>query len=193
MQITIRADAIATLTSATDITIDLKKFGVPSAIQERSVNIADDDSGAGNYVGEPQSVTVNGTKVTLALYSRFPGAEDSAGTITRSYTVTIKQSAGITNPITAGTATITVKDADATDETLKPVIKSKVKLSAAAGARGAAVTVSGVGLAKGGATVFLVRGNCPDQGDDLEKLAEQDALRERIGDPEGQIGRRHQV
>ena len=121
VQITIRADAIATLTSATDITIDLKKFGVPSAIQERSVNIADDDSGPGNYVGEPQSVTVNGTKVTLALYSRFPGAEDSAARLWRTgaYTVTIKQSAGITNPIVAGTATITVKDADATDETLE--------------------------------------------------------------------------
>ena len=187
VQVTVRGNAGAPITSATDITIDLKKFGVPSAIQERSVNIADDDSGPGNYVGEPQSVTVNGTKVTLALYSRFPGAEDSAGTITGAYTVTIKQSAGITNPIVAGTATITVKDADATDETLKPVIKSKVKLSAAAGARGAAVTVSGVGLGKGGATVFLVRGICPDQGDDPVKLADQDALRESSGDPKAKL------
>ena len=187
VQVTVRGKAEAPITSATDITIDLKKFGVPSAIQERSVNIADDDSGPGNYVGEPQSVTVNGTKVTLALYSRFPGAEDSAGTITGAYTVTIKQSAGITNPIVAGTATITVKDADATDETLKPVIKSKVKLSAAAGARGAAVTVSGVGLGTGGATVFLVRGICPDQGDDPGKLAEQDVLRESSGDPKAKL------
>ena len=187
VQVTVRANAGAAITSATDITIDLKKFGVPSAIQERSVNIADDDSGPGNYVGEPQSVTVNGTKVTLALYSRFPGADDSAGTITGAYTVTIKQSAGITNPIVAGTATITVKDADATDETLKPVIKSKVKLSAAAGARGAAVTVSGVGLGKGGATVFLVRGRCPDQGDDPRKLALQDTLRESSGDPKAKL------
>ena len=187
VQVTVRGDAGKAITSATDITIDLKKFGVPSAIQERSVNIADDDSGPGNYVGEPQSVTVNGTKVTLALYSRFPGAEDSAGTITGAYTVTIKQSAGITNPIVAGTATITVKDADATDETLKPVIKSKVKLSAAAGARGAAATVSGVGLGKGGATVFLVRGICPDQGDDPGKLAEQDALRESTGDAKAKL------
>ena len=70
------------------------------------------------------SVTVSGTKVTLALYSRFPGqstadrsAGDAEGTITQ---VTFKQSAGITNPIVAGTATVTVKDADGGVETINP-------------------------------------------------------------------------
>ena len=58
-----------------------------------------------------------------------------------------------------------MKDADTIDEPLKTPIKSKVKLSVASGARGTAVTVSGVGLGKGGATVFLVTGHCPDQGD----------------------------
>ena len=181
VQVTVRATAGANITSATDITIDLKKFGVPSAISESSVNIADDDGGdmdSRRYVGEPNSVTVNGTKITLALYSRFPGSENDAGIIDGGYTVTIKQSAGITNPITAGKATVTVKDADGTDETFKPDIKSKVKLSAGEGPRGTAVTVSGVGLGKGGATVFLVQGICPDQGSHPGRVAELEDLQE---------------
>ena len=99
MQITINAMAISTITSASDITVDLAKFGVPTTISERSVNISDEDTGA--YVGEPNSVTVNGTKVTLALYARFPGSgsSDRAGDISGPYTITIKQSAGVTNPI----------------------------------------------------------------------------------------------
>ena len=181
VQVSVQADAQSPITSATDITIDLKGFGVPSSIPESSVNISDDSGDPDPaYVGEPNSVTVNGTKITLALYARFPGStsSDQAGSLTDSYTVTFKQSAGITNPTTAGKKTINVKDADPTDETPSVVIKSKVKLSAAAGARGTAVTVSGVGLGKGGATVFLVRGACPDQGADPGKVAELEALQE---------------
>ena len=169
VQVVIKANADAEKTSATDITVDLAKFGVPSTIPERSVIIADDDGNSSGtddgYIGEPGSVTVNGTKITLALYSRFPGqSAGDAGGLTGPYTITFKQSAGITNPIAAGTASITVKDGDTTDHSLTEAIKSKVKLSKTAGPRGTAVTVSAVGLGGGGATVYLVDGACPDQG-----------------------------
>ena len=183
VQVTINSTAGTTITSATDITVDLKKFGVPSSILESSVNINDTDKiGAGvdtkgnrvrGYSGEPNSVTVDGTKITMALYSRFPGQEGDAGNITGMYTVTFKQSAGITNPITAtGRATVVIKDADTVDDTDdRVVIQSKVKLSKSAGPRGTAVTVSAVGLLGGGATVYLVQGDCPDQGKDPELVA----------------------
>ena len=84
VQVTINSTAYTTITSATDITVNLKKFGVPSAISESSVNINDTDKqGDGDdrgYSGEPNSVTVDGTKITLALYSRFPGQELDAET-----------------------------------------------------------------------------------------------------------------
>ena len=148
--------------------MDLKKFGVPTTIPEGSVIITGTDGVPQAYVGEPSSVTVSGTKVTLALYSRFPGQSTAtgAGTLRGPYKVTFKQSAGITNPIVAGTATVTVKDADGGVETIKEKIQSKVKLSAASGARGTGVTVSVVGIGKGGATVYLVKGLCPDQQTD---------------------------
>ena len=167
VQVVAGADADAEVSSATDIVVDLKKFGVPSAIGERSVIITGTDGVPQAYVGEPSSVTVSGTKVTLALYSRFPGQSTAtgAGTLKGPYKVTFKQSAGITNPIVAGTATVTVKDADAGVETIKEKIQSKVSLSGAAGARGTGVTVSVVGIGKGGATVYLVKG-CPDQQTD---------------------------
>ena len=162
VQVAITATAIAPIDSGTDIVIDLKTFGVPSTIAESSINL--NSAGADPYVGEPNSVTVAGTKITLALHARFPGATGRAGNISGEYTITIKQSAGVTNPATAGKKTVTVKDADGTKD-FNPVIKSKVKLSATAGARGTGVAVSAVGIGKGGATVYLVKG-CPDQQTD---------------------------
>ena len=177
VQVTINSEAEdKTITSATDITVNLKKFGVPSSISESSVNINDTDKqgdGARGYSGEPNSVTVDGTKITLALYSRFPGQELDAGNITGRYTITFKQSAGITNPIVGtGRGTVVIKDADTIDHTDdRVVINSKVSLSKGAGARGTAVTVSAVGLLGGGATAFLVQGDCTDQGKDPAAVA----------------------
>ena len=176
VQIVVGAWAVGIKNSDDDITIDLKKFGVPTTIPERSIIIADNDgTGEGTptddgYIGEPGSVTVNGTKVTLALYPRFPGqSSGDAGELSLGYTITIKQSAGVTNPIVAGTASVQVKDGDPGEHNLTSKIDSKVKLSAAAGARGTEITVSAVGLGKGGATVYLVK-NCDDQSNDCANV-----------------------
>ena len=176
VQVVIKASADTAKTSANDITVNLAKFGVPTSIPERSIIIGD-DSAAGHtrntarYIGEPGSVTVSGTKVTLSLYARFPGSSnDSAGTLEGGYTITFKQSAGITNPPVAGTATVTVSDGDTTGHTLTATIQSVVSLSKGSGARGTDVTVEGVGLGAGGATVYLVNGACADQGDRTEDV-----------------------
>jgi hypothetical protein len=58
-------------------------------------------------------------------------------------------------------------------ETIKEKIQSKVSLSAAAGARGTGVTVSVVGIGKGGATVYLVKG-CPDQRTNADGMKDCD-------------------
>ena len=70
VQVVLNVNADSVKNEGTDITVDLKKFGVPTTIAEGAVIIG------GAYGGEPQSVTVNGNKVTLALYARFPGAAD---------------------------------------------------------------------------------------------------------------------
>ena len=184
VQVVIKAKADTAKTSANDITVNLAKFGVPTSIPERSIIIGD-DSAAGHtantarYIGEPGSVTVSGTKVTLSLYARFPGSSnDTAGTLEGGYTITFKQSAGITNPAVAGTATVTVSDGDTTGHSLKETIQSVVSLSKGSGARGTDVTVKGVGLGAGGATVYLVDGTCADQGDlaEDEPCTEEDDI-----------------
>ena len=169
VQVVIKASADTAKTSANDITVNLAKFGVPTSIPERAVIIADDSrvdhtDGDARYIGEPGSITVSGTKVTLSLYARFPGSSsDTAGTLEDGYTITFKQSAGITNPAIAGTATVTVGDGDDDSHSLKETIQSVVSLSKGSGARGTEVTVKGVGLGKGGATVYLVQ----DDDDDI--------------------------
>ena len=174
VQVVIKAWAHTAKTSANDITVNLGKFGVPTSIPERSIIIADDSAtghSTARYIGEPGSVTISGTKVTLSLYARFPGSSnDTAGTLEDGYTITFKQSAGITNPPVAGTATVTVSDGDPTGHTLTQIIQSAVSLSKGSGARGTDVTVEGVGLGAGGATVYLVNGDCADQGDLAENV-----------------------
>ena len=175
VQVVVNAWAESPKTSATDITVNLAKFDVPSTIAERSIIIEDvdestaqDGADGAQYIGEPGSIVVSGTKVTLSLYARFPGASDIAGTLDDQYRITFKQSAGISNPATAGTATVTVSDGDDNNHALKETIQSVVTLSKGSAARGTDVTVTGVGLGAGGATVFLVQGACADQGTDAD-------------------------
>ena len=158
VQVVLNVNAGSVKDESTDITVDLKKFGVPNTIAEGAVIIG------GAYGGEPQSVTVNGNKVTLALYARFPGAAVAAPEIAAgAYTITFKQSAGITNPTKAGTATVEVNDGDDDNEILKEDIQSKVSLDKTSAARGTAVTVKGVGFNTGDATILLTsEGKNPD-------------------------------
>ena len=150
VQVVLNVNAGSVKDESTDITVDLKKFGVPNTIAEGAVIIG------GAYGGEPQSVTVNGNKVTLALYARFPGAAVAAPEIAAgAYRITFKQSAGITNPTKAGTATVEVNDGDDDNEILKEDIQSKVSLDKTSAARGTAVTVKGVGFNTGDATILL--------------------------------------
>ena len=73
VQVVIKAWADTAKNSADDITVNLAKFGVPSTITERSVIIADDDGTVSDrYIGEPGSITVSGSKVTLSLYGPLP-------------------------------------------------------------------------------------------------------------------------
>ena len=157
MQVVLNVNADSVKNESTDITVDLKKFGVPTTISEGAVIIG------GAYGGEPQSVTVNGTKVTLALYARFPGAAGAAPEIAEgAYTITLKQSAGITNPKKRGTATVEVDDGDDVKESLTASIQSKVSLGKTSGSRGTAVTVKGVGFNTGDATVYLSNSKVSD-------------------------------
>ena len=134
-----------------DITVDLKKFGVPSSILESSI-INHRHSGPMAQRGMSESrIRLPSTGPRL-LWRCMPaslvpevGVREHEG----AYTITFKQSAGITNPIVAGpeSATVVIKDGDSagdhTDD-LRVVIQSKVKLSKRLPAPvGTAVTVSG--------------------------------------------------
>ena len=168
VRIDVSAFAENLISRGEDITVELKDFGVPSSIPESSILITGTVGTLSNptpYLGPPEVVTVSGKKITMSLASRYQGGADagSIGAPSR-YTITFKQSAGITNPTTRGNKGIEVADLDPVDGYTTVNIKSKITLSSDFGARGMPVTVTGKGLGTGGATAFLVVGLCADKG-----------------------------
>ena len=144
-----------------DLTITLKKFGLPSSIAESSVLILG-KSLAGDpepYSGEPSEVRIEaGNKVVLSLTSRYVNG-DAAGPLLagRDYSVVFKKSAGITNPTEAGTYSIQLADLDSGSENYPGIdIMSKIKLSKSSGPRGTVIEATALGM-KGGDTTFYLQ------------------------------------
>ena len=154
-----------------DLTITLKKFGLPSSIPESSVLIlgkadlpANEDEEP--YSGEPSEVRIEaGNKVVLSLTSRYVNG-DAAGPLLEGedYSVVFKKSAGITNPSVAGTYSIQLKDLDSVDHPYNNIdIMSKIKLSKSSGPRGTVIEATALGM-KGGDTTFYLQRRGYEEG-----------------------------
>ena len=163
MRIEIYGKADDEVPAGEDVTVTLKKFGLPSDIPESSVLILGDSPSGGEepYSGQPAEVRIeSGNKVVLSLTSRYVNG-DAAGPLLagQDYSVVFKKSAGITNPTIAGTTyAIQVSDTKGGSGEFKiPLIESKVKLvpTTNSGPRGTALEVTGLGLNGGDATVYL--------------------------------------
>ena len=177
VQVTLNTTNTAAIAGGHDIVVDFGKngFGIPSSIPEERILIEDTlvaavsgdiDTG---YKGNPGSVTVSGSKVTLTMPFTLPnGSTASPPIATGTYKVTFKQSAGITNPTSRGVKTIKVADNDSTADSIRGVVKSKVTLDPAVGKRGTAVTVTGKGFGRGDATVYLVSYKTDPLSDDFD-------------------------
>ena len=175
VRIDINTAAANEITAGEDIHVTLKDFGVPSTISESSVLIV--GAAGEDYSGAPESVTVNGKKITLSLAIRLGDETTAAGDINGNYKIVFKQSAGITNPSSRGAKGIVVEDRDDDDAFGTVTIKSKVSLDKEFGPRGTAAVVTAKGIGAGGATVYLVQNDCADQGNDAngnECLEEDD-------------------
>ena len=154
VQITLKgyAAADAAIEPNEDITVDLTGFGVPSSIADSAIDIA-----SKGFSGTPSNVLVNGKKVTMTVPNLDGKGEEQEAPIVGNYTIKFKQSAGITNPASAGEKTIKWQEnAPSGDENeAKDSIDRVVELSTKAGTRGTASTASFKGFADGTATVDL--------------------------------------
>ena len=88
-----------------EIAVKLADFGLPSSINASDVTIRSND-GVIHYQGNPTGVTISGSTITLTL-GTLKGLTDSSKTLIDLMsgmvtTITIQQSAGITNPTAAG-------------------------------------------------------------------------------------------
>ena len=174
MRIELDANSEAMVPAGEDLTITLKKFGLPSSIPESSVLILG-GSQAGDpepYSGEPAEVRLEaGNKVVLSLTSRYVNG-DAAGPLLagRDYSVVFKKSAGITNPTVAGEYTIKLADLDSGDHSYSGIdIMSKIKLSKSSGPRGTVIEATALGMKGGDTTFYLQRRGYADGSDNPDQ------------------------
>jgi len=165
------------LSGGDDIIVDLPGFGIPSSIDEDDVLIDGNllaaetgDSPTGvDFRGNPEAVAVNGSKITLTLPNRMVNPATGTGTVATNvdgmYEITFKQSAGLTNPNSAGLKTITVSDEDDDADEFKVLIASVVSIDPKSGfvTRGGDATITAKGLRDGTTTVYLLEMNDDDE------------------------------
>lgn len=198
--VTLTGTAGIAIAGGTDIAVTLSGFQIPDSIDEDEVIIngnltADTDTDTAgdqpeddDYYGPPASVAVNGSKITLSLPFRMPNTSGgttlttigATGGTTPSlddgkYSITFKQSAGLKNPNSAGTKTITVQDRDAAVDGKHPETKveivSHIAVDSSWVRRGQAVTVTAKGVnAAGDATAHLYSGNVMPGDEDFDNL-----------------------
>ena len=154
--LTVKGNAGRQIRGGREISVSLPGFGVPGSIDENNVII--DGIRDGSYYGNPSDVTVSGTKITITVPARDTneqGGRVEAKITPGFYEIIFKGKAGLSNPTSRGMKTITVSDADATDEKLMVDIASSISLKPTSVSRGDAVVVTGKGLSGGSATVYL--------------------------------------
>jgi hypothetical protein len=144
-----------------DIVVTLAGFQIPGSIDENSVII--DGDGAEEFYGNPASVAVSGSKITLSLPTRIAATGAVIDPVKNYYKITFKLSAGIKNPNSAGTKTVTVQDddpaVDGKHHEMKVAIVSHVSAKPVWVSRGDAIAVTGKGINSAGTvTLHLYEG-----------------------------------
>lgn len=144
-----------------EIAVKLDKFGLPTSIDKDEVTIRSND-GTLHYQGNPTGVTVSGSTVTLTL-GTLKGLTDSTKTLIdlksdKVTTITIQQSAGITNPTAANVDGYDL-EVGSDKTTNKATVNRKVTVKPTSGARGSEITVTGKGFGTGTATIELGTGD----------------------------------
>ena len=132
--------------------MDLAGFSVPSTIAESAVDISSD-----GYNGNPSNVVVSGKKVTMTVPNVKANGDDQTENVVGSYSIRIKQSAGVTNAASGGTKTVKWQEnfPDGAEKEADVTINRVVKLSKTSGTRGTMTTATFKGFANGSATVDL--------------------------------------
>lgn len=146
-----------------DITIGLPGFSLPATIADTAIDIVStpDDPETGGmtsgFSGSPTNVVVSGSNITMTVPSNRADGTPQMKAVTGSYSIKIKQSAGITNPASAGPKPITLRENApvGAPKTFTATIHRVIKLSATSGVRGTMTTATLKGFGNGTATVSL--------------------------------------
>ncbi len=174
VQLTINGRADQAIRGGTDIDVTLSGFGIPDSIDEDDVIIY-----SNSYDGNPDSVSVSGSKVTIIVPVRTTKGQTGSATATTSimgdYTILFKDSAGLTAPTSSGEKEITVTDADGDHESMV-TINPAGSVDPTFVSRGDAATVTAKGLRDGTTTIHLVENG--DRGAQLGSGTSDDGVAE---------------
>ena len=166
----VRGNAVAAIRGGRNISVSLPGFHVPASIGEAQILIDGnlDASENDDYYGNPGSVSVSGTTITLSLPARMANPGGGTGTVVANidgdYTILFKQGAGLKTPNSAGTKTITVQDLDPATANHKLMVKiiSHISVDSSWVRRGQTFTVTAKGVnAIGDTTAHLYSGIVP--------------------------------
>ena len=184
VRLTINARIIGTATTGLsrgeDITVDLGDFVLPALADVNTNDViiigdgnepagTTDTGGVAEFYGNPATIGISGSKVTLGLPTTTAAGAAAAGLLGSGdgtdenghYQILFKESFGLGNPASAGKHEITVDDGDTDDETKTATIVPTIKVDPAFVTRGAEAKVTVKGLADGATTVHLL----DDDGD----------------------------
>ena len=152
VQITINSSTATAIAPNQDIRVDLGAFSVPSTIADSAIDISSD-----GYDGNPSNVVVSGSNVTMTVPNVKANGDDQTENVVGSYSIRIKQSAGVTNAASGGSKTIEWQEnyPDGAEKEADVSIDRVVKLSKTSGTRGTEITATFKGFANGSATVNL--------------------------------------
>ena len=152
-----------------ELEVEFEDFGVPSSIATTSVAMQVDDS-AGSHQDRsfsPEDVAVNGEKLVIYIgdmYTRDDTQEDFTISAGSNVTLTLRQSAGVSNPTEAGDygpvfeiagGVLDEVDFDGHDG-LTLTVRRVISLSEEDGGLGEVVTATGKGFENGTSLTFFV-------------------------------------
>ena len=155
VQITISDVAAEAIAPNQDIRVDLSAFSVPSTIADSAIDITSE-----GYTGNPSNVVVSGSNVTMTVPNVKANGDDQTRSVEGSYSIRIKQSAGVTNAASGGSKTVKwvenfPNEAEAANKEASVDINRVVSLSKKSGTRGTMITATFKGFANGSATINL--------------------------------------
>ena len=166
------------------VTIDMKKFGLPGSIDADDVSLRGlSEAGLQEQIGTPDLVDISKSEVTLTVPDMDPADDKEVGLNAR-YRVVFTKDAGVTIPTAAGNYKVSWISPAGDEKESNPItVDTELSVSPVKGERDTEITLKGTAWADGATSIYWV-----DDGDDKfikDVTAEDNSFETTITPPKG--------